>query len=125
MTARKHPFRTPKTGRLWGKLKPLARQMRHEPTSAEDVLWQRLRNHQVAGLHFRRQHSIDRFIVDFYCAEARLVIEVDGASHAGPSSDAERQASLEALGRRVLRFTDTEVLSQLDAVIARIAGVVP
>ncbi|HVO68667.1 MAG TPA: endonuclease domain-containing protein [Aggregatilineaceae bacterium] len=125
MTDRKRPFRTPKTGRLWGKLKPLARQMRHAPTSAEDALWQRLRNRQVAGLHFRRQHSIDRFIVDFYCAEVRLVIEVDGPSHAGPTCDAERQEYLEALGLRVLRVTDAEVLAEIDAVMARIAQAAP
>jgi very-short-patch-repair endonuclease len=59
------PFRTPQTGALWGKLKPLAREKRHEPTRAENILWQRLRRHQLAGFQFRRQHAIGRFIVDF------------------------------------------------------------
>jgi very-short-patch-repair endonuclease len=102
-----------------------ARDMRNNPTRAERALWERLRGRQVKGLRFRRQHSIDRFIVDFYCAEARLVIEVDGASHAGPTCDAERQSCLEALGLRVLRVTDAEVLTEIDAVIARIAEAAP
>jgi very-short-patch-repair endonuclease len=99
-----------------------ARDMRNNPTRAERALWQRLKGRQVKGLRFRRQHSIDRFIVDFYCAEARLVIEVDGPSHAGPTYDAERQDCLEALG---LRVTDAEVLVEIDAVIARIAQTAP
>jgi hypothetical protein len=69
------------TPHLWEKLKPVARQMRQEPTQAEDLLWQSLRNHQLLGFKFRRQHSIERFIVDFYCAEAKLVIEIDGPIH--------------------------------------------
>jgi very-short-patch-repair endonuclease len=102
-----------------------AREMRNIPTRAERALWQRLKRRQVKGLRFRRQHSIDRFIVDFYCAEARLVIEVDGASHAGPTSDAERQEHLEALGLHVLRVTDAEVLTRLDAVMARVGEDAP
>ncbi len=74
-----HPYLTPPD--LWAKLKPLARQKRHDPTPAEEALWQRLRNRQIAGIKFRRQHTIDRFIVDFYSADANLVIEVDGPVH--------------------------------------------
>ncbi|MQY72086.1 MAG: DUF559 domain-containing protein, partial [Dehalococcoidia bacterium] len=66
---------------LWEKLKPLAREMRRAPTLAEEVLWQHLRNSQMGGFKFRRQHPIDRFIVDFYCFKIRLVIEVDGPVH--------------------------------------------
>jgi very-short-patch-repair endonuclease len=106
---------------LWEKLKPLARQMRHEPTPAERVLWERLRNQQVARARFRRQHPIDKFIVDFYCAEAHLVIEVDGEIHDyRPDEDAARQAFLESLGLRVLRFRNDEVLGSLEAVVRRI-----
>jgi very-short-patch-repair endonuclease len=65
---------------LWEALKPLARQMRHNPTEAENVLWQRLRDKGI-GVKFRRQHAIDRFIVDFYCAKSQLLIEVDGEIH--------------------------------------------
>jgi very-short-patch-repair endonuclease len=109
---------------LWDALKPLARQMRHEPTVAEDVLWKRIRNRQIVNSKFRRQHPIDRFIVDFYCAEAHLVIEVDGSIHDyTPDEDALRQAYIESLGLRVLRFTNGEVLQQTDGVIERIAEV--
>jgi very-short-patch-repair endonuclease len=69
------------TPELWEKLKPLARQKRKEPTHAEKLLWQHLRNRQLRGFKFRRQHSIERFIVDFYCAEGGLVLEVDGPFH--------------------------------------------
>ncbi len=98
-----------------------ARQMRHDPTRAEDLLWQRLRRKQL-GVHFRRQHSIDRFIVDFYCAEASLVIEIDGPIHDQPNADAERQAALEALGLCVLRVSSAETEHAPDAVLARIVA---
>ncbi len=109
---------------LWGALKPLARQMRHEPTPAENALWERIRNRKVSGFKFRGQHPIDRFIVDFYCAEARLVIEVDGVIHDyTPDEDALRQAFIESLDLHVLRFTNGAVLQQTDGVIERIAEV--
>jgi very-short-patch-repair endonuclease len=112
------PFKTPQTGELWGKLKPLAREKRHEPTQAENSLWQRLRRHQVAGFQFRRQHTIDRFIVDFYCAAAYLIIEVDGPIHDyTPEEDAVRQGYLESLGLRVIRFTNEQVIGELDGVL--------
>lgn len=114
-------FRTPKTGTLWGRLKPGAQTMRHEPTEAENVLWQRLRRNQIAGHHFRRQHVIDRFIVDFYYAKARLVIEVDVAIHAESGGhDAVRQDYLESMGLCVLRFTNEQVLHEIDHVVTRI-----
>jgi very-short-patch-repair endonuclease len=106
---------------LWEKLRPIARQMRHDPTPAEDALWQHLRRNQVNGLHFRRQHSIDRFIVDFYCRSARLVIEVDGPIHDyTPEEDAIRQEFLETLGLRVLRFDNDAVLNEIEGVLERI-----
>ena len=109
---------------LWAKLKPLARQMRHEPTTAENLLWQRLRGRRVQGAKFRRQYTIDRFIVDFYCAGSRLIIEVDGAIHEyTPAEDALRQQFLENLGFHVLRFTNGEVIQSPDAVIERIVEV--
>ena len=115
------PFFTAGTGRLWEKLRPLARQQRHKPTAAEDALWRILRSRQVDGLKFRRQHAIERFIVDFYCSEARLVVEVDGAAHDyTQAEDAVRQEYLEALGLRVLRFSNDEVLQQADTVIQAI-----
>ncbi len=106
---------------LWEKLKPLARQMRHEPTRAEDHLWQSLRRHQLDGAHFRRQHSLDRFIVDFFCYEVQLIVEVDGEIHQYTvEEDALRQAFLESRGLKVLRFTNEAVLYDLDKVLEAI-----
>jgi very-short-patch-repair endonuclease len=106
---------------LWSKLKPLVRQMRHEPTLAEQKLWNCLRQRSQSGYKSRRQHAMERFIVDFYCAKARLVIEVDGPIHDyTPDEDVVRQVYLEGLGLRVLRFTNDAVLHQLDDVLHQI-----
>lgn len=89
---------------LYAKLKPLGRQMRKDPTPAEDTLWQAVRKHQVAGLKFRRQHSIGQFIVDFYCSDLRLIVEVDGPVHDFTGEqDAVRQAST-CCASRMMRF---------------------
>ncbi|WP_313885059.1 endonuclease domain-containing protein [Scytonema hofmannii] len=107
---------------LWEKLKPLARQMRCEPTPAEKLLWQKLRQKQLLGFKFRRQHAIDRFIVDFSCAEARLVVEVDGGIHDyTQKEDAIRQEFLESLGLRVVRFRNEDVLEGIEGVLEGIA----
>lgn len=109
---------------LYDKTKLLAREMRTSPTPAENHLWQRLRKEQVLGFKFRRQYPIDRFIVDFYCTETRLVIEVDGSIHdEQQEADQLRTEFLESLNIRVLRFTNGEVLQQTDGVIERIAEV--
>ena len=114
-------WRTPP--HLWEKLKPLAREMRRNPTPEEDKLWQRLRKRKVLGFKFRRQHAIDRFIVDFYCSEARLVVEVEGPIHRyTQEKDTVRQEFLENLGLHVLRFTNDEVSNAFDSVIERIAA---
>jgi len=103
---------------VWKYLKPLAREMRKEPTEAEDVLWQHLRGKQL-GVRFRRQHAIDRFIVDFYARDPRLIIEVDGSIHETQEEyDSMRQAFLESLGYRVLRFTNEQVLQDIQGVLA-------
>jgi very-short-patch-repair endonuclease len=108
---------------VWKYLKPLAREMRKEPTEAEDVLWQHLRGKQL-GVRFRRQHAIDRFIVDFYARDPRLIIEVDGSIHETQEEyDAMRQAFLESLGYRVLRFTNEQVLQDIQGVLAVIRAV--
>ncbi len=106
---------------IYEKTKFLAREMRTNPTPAENHLWQRIRKQQVLGFKFRRQYPIDRFIVDFYCTEARLVIEVDGGIHeTQEEADQLRTELLESLGLRVLRFTNGEVLQYADAVVERI-----
>ena len=110
---------------LWQKLKPLARQMRKEPTAAEAKLWQRLRKEQIRGVKFRRQFAIDRFIADFCSPPIRLIIEVDGPTHQySQEEDATRQAFLEGLGFAVVRFTNLDVLNDLPAVLDVIDGVV-
>jgi len=85
-------------------------------TDAERVLWRLLRDRRLDGWRFRRQEPIDRYIVDFICFEARLVIEVDGGQHADSDSDTLRDAHLQAHGFRVLRFWNSEVLSNADYV---------
>ena len=106
---------------MWEKLKPLARQMRKEPTPAEAELWQCLRGKKVLGFRFRRQHAIERFIVDFYCRKAKLIIEVDGPIHQYTvKEDAARQEFLESKGLALLRFRNEEVLEDCDDVIERI-----
>ncbi len=106
---------------LYDKIKQAAREMRQEPTPAEEHLWQALRKQQLHGYKFRRQHPIDRFIVDFFCADARLVVEVDGPIHAEQVEyDELRQAFIESLGLRVLRITNDAVLQQTAAVLERI-----
>jgi tRNA nucleotidyltransferase/poly(A) polymerase/very-short-patch-repair endonuclease len=110
---------------LWDLLKPLAREHRHAATPAEAALWTRLRRNQLDGLQFRRQHVIDRFIVDFFCSSAKLVIEVDGSIHKLiPEQDAIRQQFLESLGLKVLRFTNEQVLHQIDVVVDSIRSTV-
>jgi very-short-patch-repair endonuclease len=117
-------IRAQTTPELWEKLKPLARQKRHEPTTMEDALWRQIRNRRVAGAKFRRQYAIGRFIVDFYCAEARLIIEVDGSIHDySQEEDRIRQAFLEGLGLQVIRFTNGDVSQHPHAVLERIAEV--
>jgi very-short-patch-repair endonuclease len=104
----------------WDKLKPRARELRHKATTAEDVLWQAIRNRRLNGVKFRRQHAVDTFIADFVCIERRLIIEVDGAIHEESAQllrDHDRQLRLEGLGYRVLRFTNAEVLSALSEVL--------
>ena len=109
-------------GRKWTQQRELAREMRQEPTSAEDVLWQRIRGRKVGGLKFRRQHAIDRLILDFYCVEKGIALEIDGDIHnAQRERDTLRQQFLEERGIRVLRFTNEMVLKHIDEVLATIA----
>jgi 5-methyltetrahydrofolate--homocysteine methyltransferase len=101
-------------------MKPLARRMRREPTTAEDLLWDQLRAHSL-GFRFQRQHTLDWFVADFYCAKARLVIELDGSAHEDQQEqDAWRDANLAGMGFRVLRFRNEEVLRSLPDVLRKI-----
>ena len=109
------------------RLLEMSRRFRQVPTPAEAVLWELLRGRRLDGLKFRRQHVVAGFIVDFYCAEQRLVIEVDGPVHGRyRSADAARVAILGTAGRRVLRLANDTVLHDLPSALAtirRAAGV--
>jgi|SRR6185312_4493094 len=100
--------------------------LRNQMTEAEKVLWERLRKNKVRGYRFRAQHPISKFIVDFYCHKASLVIEIDGDIHRNEivaERDEGREEELKRLGLIVLRFTNTEVLKNTDAVCIEIEGV--
>jgi|SRR5690606_34646490 len=93
-------------------LKAFRKELRNNLTSAEATLWKFLQRNQLEGRKFRRQHSIDNYITDFYCPKEKLVIELDGAHYfteAGLAKDRERTAHLNSLGIRVIRFENNEV----------------
>ena len=94
-----------------------ARRLRAESTDAERMFWGRVRDRRLAGYKFRRQYPIHNYIVDFVCAEARLIVELDGGQHAGSRADRLRDAKLAADGYRVLRFWNSDVLTNLDGVV--------
>ena len=97
-----------------------AKSMRHTATDAENLMWQILRAKRFMNLKFRRQHVIKPYIVDFYCHEIGLVVELDGSQHALPEHqlyDAKRTEFLEALGLTVLRYWNHDVLGQMDVVL--------
>jgi len=100
-----------------------ARDLRRGATPAESVLWEALRRDQLGGLRFRRQHAVDRFVLDFYCPACKLAVEVDGEIHLRQRErDDERTAVLNARGIRVIRFRNEEVLTDLSSVLARIVA---
>jgi very-short-patch-repair endonuclease len=104
------------------------RELRASQTPAEARLWTCLRNRQLFEAKFRRQYSIGKFILDFYCHEAKLAIELDGGGHTEPEQaeyDKRRNEILEAEGIRVLRFWNTDVLDNLEGVIEAIAVELP
>lgn len=110
---------------LYGMLKEFAEENRKNPTEAESVLWNALKA-KGTGLKFRRQHIIEDFIVDFYCNEKKLTVELDGGYHNKPEqmkSDEERTARLKELGYTELRFTNEQVLCDIDNVIKDICSI--
>ena len=95
-----------------------ARKLRQQQTPAEGILWECLRARRLYGYKFRRQHNVGRFIADFYCHEAKLVIEVDGPSHDHQQEkDIVRDAWMESLGLQVLRVKNRQVLENLEKVL--------
>lgn len=99
-------------------MKYLARKLRKESTDAEKWLWQRLRNREVMGFKFRRQHPIGPFIADFVCIEKRIIVELDGSQHIeNVRADDERSEYLHKKGYQVLRFWNNDVLLTGEAVL--------
>jgi len=104
-------------------LKEFAREFRKNMTDAERFLWAKVRRKGLKGYNFYRQKNIGNYIVDFYCPKAKLVIEIDGGQHyseEGRKKDTVRDGYLAGLGFTVLRFSDREVLKNIDGVIERI-----
>ena len=90
--------------------------LRRDMTEAEDRLWQELRGRRLDGIKFRRQVPVGRFIADFLCADAMLIVEIDGSQHAASAYDRERDAELKTRGFRVLRFWNDDVLREMNSV---------
>ena len=105
------------------KLVPLAKKLRKDMTLSEVLLWQELKGKQMLGYDFDRQRPIDEYIVDFYCKDLQLAIEIDGESHTHEEvakNDIIRQRRLEELGVKVLRFDDLEVKKEMKYVLNEI-----
>jgi len=104
-----------------------AESLRKTETYPEKKLWEALKNKKLDGLKFRRQHPISRFVVDFYCHQYRLVIELDGSIHEKEevkTRDAERENELKSYGLNILRFDNSEVISNFVGVLNKIREIV-
>jgi len=106
------------------KLKPLARKLRNNSTLSEILLWEEIKGEKFLGYRFLRQKPIGNYIVDFFCNELKLVIEIDGDSHDEENFeyDMKRQNWLESIGLTVLRFDDREVKKDMDNVLLALDG---
>jgi type I restriction enzyme R subunit len=105
--------------------KELARELRSNETIAEELLWALLRNRNMLGFKFRRQHQFGEYIADFYCRQAKLVIECDGAVHDGNDAwqhDQKRDSYMVGQGLRVLRFKNDDIVHDTAAVIEKISS---
>jgi very-short-patch-repair endonuclease len=117
----------PRLGRGWGvsanaiaRLQGFASDMRRNPTEPERRLWTHLARSQLGGFKFRRQATIARYIVDFLCPSARLIVEIDGHTHDDIEADAHRDSALLALGYRTIRFTNEDVMRNIEGVLTRL-----
>jgi very-short-patch-repair endonuclease len=107
--------------------KPKRRSLRQTIPPAERRLWPHLRDRHLENCKFRRQYSIDRYVIDFYAPELKLAIEIDGPTHDLPGAaeyDADRQAFIEATGAIVLRFSNGQVYGDLEGVLGAIGGMI-
>jgi len=105
------------------KLKQLARELRNNSTLSEVLLWKHLKSKQIKGYDFHRQKPIDNYIVDFFCSELMLALEIDGISHDCEEKDIYdkmRQKRLEELGVKFLRFNDLDIKKNIEGVVAEI-----
>jgi very-short-patch-repair endonuclease len=105
---------------LADEVKERCRDFRQEPTEAERKLWAYIKNRQLCGIKFRRQHPLDRYILDFYCEDAKLCIELDGSEHLDPEQaqyDMERTQYLHDHSIRVIRFWNSDVLTNINLVL--------
>ena len=104
--------------------KETRRYLRKNETSAEKILWAKLRNRQLLRYKFRRQHGIDHYAIDFYCPEKRLAVEVDGVTHYSPAEieyDKERENIIKTYEIKFVRVTNADVYKNLDGVLFLIA----
>ena len=100
----------------------LSKKLRKNMTPSEKVIWHELRNNHLRGYKFRRQHAISLYIVDFFCLEIELVVEIDGGIHECEKikeKDVNRKAELERLGLKVIRFGNEEVMNDIEGVIIK------
>lgn len=112
---------------MTGSASAFARELRSRSTDGERLLWSRLRAHRLFGLKFRRQQPIGRYTVDFVCMDRRVIVELDGGQHADETAyDSARDAWLREQGFIVMRFWNTDVMTNADSVlelVARACGV--
>lgn len=107
-------------------LKNPARDNRHSSTIAETIIWEKVLRYKKTGYKFTRQKPINRFILDFYCARLNLAIEIDGSSHKDKKGyDTERDIFLKQIGIKTIRFTNDEVINNLDFVSQKVQKMIP
>jgi very-short-patch-repair endonuclease len=109
-------------------LKQRRKELRHKQTEAEKAFWRQVQNRRFYGMKFYRQYSAGPYILDFYCPQMKLAVELDGGQHACDENrqyDAARTEYLQALGIEIIRFWNDEVLSNTEGVLARIAEIIP
>ncbi len=114
-------------GRGWGvsanaiaRLHGFAADMRHNPTEPEKRLWAHLSRSQLGGFKFRRQAMVGNRIADFLCPQKALIVEIDGHTHTDPLADAQRDRTMLALGYRTIRFSNVDVMTNVDGVLQRL-----
>jgi len=103
--------------------------LRNNMPLAEQLIWHKLKNKQLVGYKFRRQYSINNFVVDFYCPKTKLAIEIDGESHFDSIKskiiDMDRQKSIESVGIKIIRFTNNDIYNNIDGVLQEIIKNLP